>query len=242
MLRSLFFLGPNYIRPNQSYIFGSKRREQVIHDEHKQIMTPLTCHLIRYHHIPNTATIVKTISDRLQVYLRRCYTMPLSYLNIYRVRKEFKLMKAIRYRLKKGNYILRTSDKSGIFHLGHVKDYKRKAQAYQERTQAYVELTGDNLLSVIFRKVACLLNELRSKKHIQAGQLERMMPKFDTVSLGYLYFIPKPHKVNQIVWNLHPVVMLTLIGRYSIATDCLVNEYAHNRYFEIFRRTTSTII
>ena len=62
------------------------------------------------------------------------------------------------------------------------------------RTQAYIELISDPL-PTIFHKIVCLLNELRSKKHIQAQQLDSMMPKLEKVSLGYLYFIPKPQKV-----------------------------------------------
>ncbi len=48
---------------------------------------------------------------------------PLSYLNIIRARKEFQMMKSIQHSLKRGKYILRVTDKSGIFHIGHTKDY-----------------------------------------------------------------------------------------------------------------------
>jgi hypothetical protein len=64
---------------------------------------------------------------------------PLSYLNIYRARKELKLMKSIQFRIQKGNYILRVTGKSGIFHLGHVKDYEQKAEAYRQKTWAYID-------------------------------------------------------------------------------------------------------
>jgi hypothetical protein len=92
---------------------------------------------------------------------------PLSYLNIYRIRKELNLVKSIRYRLKKVKYILRVTDKSGIFHIGHAKDYDKKAEAHRQRTGAYIEL-ATNPLWTVYDKVVHLLNDLRSKKHIRA--------------------------------------------------------------------------
>jgi hypothetical protein len=83
---------------------------------------------------------------------------------------------------------------SGIFHLGHAKDYEQKAEAYRQKTGAYIELENDPLWSV-FDKAVRLLNDLRSKDHIRAWQLNEMMPKRDKIALAYLYFIPKPHKV-----------------------------------------------
>ncbi len=82
------------------------------------------------------------------------------------------------------------TDKSGIFHIGHAKDYEQKAKAYRKKTQAYIELTTDPLW-IVFDKVVHLFNDLRSKKQIQAGQLDKTMPKRDKIALAYLYFIPK---------------------------------------------------
>ena len=118
-------------------------------------------------------------------------------------------MKAIQWRLKKNKYILRMTDKSGIFHLGHAQDYEQKAQAYRDKTQAYIELST-NPLSTTFYKVVHLLNELRSKNHIKAGQLNQMMPKADKVTLAYLYFIPKPHKVSRTLIHMIDLIIILL--------------------------------
>ena len=118
----------------------------------------------------------------------------LSYLQIYRIRKELNLVKSIRYRLKKGEHVLRVTDKSGIFHIGHKKDDEQKAEAYRQKTKAYIELEM-NPLWTIFDKVVHLLNNLRSKDHIRVWQLNKMMPKREKVQLAYIYFISKPHKV-----------------------------------------------
>jgi hypothetical protein len=160
-------------------------------------MNTITPYLIRVHHIPNTATIIKQLSQQLETYLDQRYmsSSSLSYLDIHRTRKELKLIKSIQFRIKKENYILRVTDKSGIFHLGHAKDYEQKAEAYRQKTGAYIELENDPLW-IVFDKVVHLLNDLRSKDHIRVWQLNQMMPKRDQVALAYLYFIPKPHKVN----------------------------------------------
>ncbi len=158
-------------------------------------MDTVTAYLVRVYHMPNTSTIIKLFSQELATCLNVRYMAPISYLNIHRARKELKLMKTILFRLKKAKYILRVTDKGGIFHLGHVTDYEQKAEAYRQKTGAYIELQTDPLWPV-FDKVVHLLNDLRSKDHIRAWQLDKMMPKRDEVALAYLYFIPKPHKVT----------------------------------------------
>ena len=152
-------------------------------------------YLVRVHYISTTSTIIKQFSQQLATYLYERYMAPLSYLHIYRARKELKLMKSIQHSLKKGKYILRVTDKSGIFHIGHEIDYEQKVEAYRQKTRAYVELASDPLW-IVFDKVVHLLNDLRAKKHILAWQLNKMMPKRDNMALAYLYFIPKPHKVS----------------------------------------------
>ena len=91
------------------------------------------------------------------------YMVPLSYLDIYRARQELQLIKSIHTTLRKAKYVLRFTDKSGIFHLGHATDYEKKAKAYQQKTGAYIELESDPLWPV-FDKVVHLLNNLRSKR------------------------------------------------------------------------------
>ncbi|CAF2963639.1 unnamed protein product [Rotaria sp. Silwood2] len=126
----------------------------------------------------------------------------ISYLEICRARNELQQMKSIKHRLKKGKYILRVTDKSGIFHIGHAIDYEKKAEAYRQNTGAYIELEF-NPLWIVFDKVVHLLNDLRKKRHILSWQLDKMMPKRETVELPYLYFIPKPHKEGT---PLRPIV------------------------------------
>jgi hypothetical protein len=139
---------------------------------------------------------VKEFSQQLETYLHQQDMSRLSYCDIYRTQKESKLVQSIESRLKKGKYILRVTDKSGIFHISHATDYEQKAEAYRQKTGAYIELTT-NPLWLVFDIVVQLLNNLRSKDYIRAWHLEKMIPKREKVALAYLYFIPKPHKVSQ---------------------------------------------
>jgi hypoxanthine-guanine phosphoribosyltransferase len=193
-LFSLILSGPSYIRPNQSYLYSNKRRHERIKEEHNKIMNAIISYLVRVHHISRTLPIVKQLTQQMETYMQQRYMTSLSYRDIYRAREELKLIKSVEYKLKKGKYILRVTDKSGIFHLGQAADYAQKAEAYRQKTCAYIELENDPLWTV-FDKVVHLLNDLGSKDHIRVWQLNKMMPKRDEVALAYLYFIPKPHKV-----------------------------------------------
>jgi hypothetical protein len=145
----------------------------------------------------NSSPIIKQFIQEMETRLYQRYMAPISYRDISRARKELNLVKSIESKLRKGKYILRFTDKSGIFHLGHATNYEQKAEAYRQKTGAYIELENDPLWP-IFDKVVHLLNNLRSKDQIRAWQLNDMMPKRNKVDLAYLYFIPKPHKVTNI--------------------------------------------
>jgi hypothetical protein len=202
-------------------------------EEHTNMMNSITSYLLRVHHLPTTSTIIKQFSQQLETYLHERFMSRLSYRDIYRVRNEFKLIQSIESTLTKGKYILRVTDKSGIFHISHAKDYEQKAEAYQQKTGAYIELTI-NPLWIVFDKVVHLLNDLRSKDHIRARHLEKMMPKRDKIALAYLYFIPKPHKVSKLHIVFYNILSI-FTGRNTIKTNCLINECTNNENFQIFR-------
>lgn len=94
-------VGPSYIRPNQSYLYSMERREKRMQREHKNIMDALTPYLIRVHHVPATSPVIQQFAQQLETCLYQKYMSPISYLSVYRLRKEMKLVKSIRYRLKK---------------------------------------------------------------------------------------------------------------------------------------------
>ncbi len=212
--------------------------------EHENIKNTVTSYLVRVHHISNSSPVIKQFIQEMETRLYQRYMAPLSYRDIYRTRQELKLIKSIESKLRKGKYVLRFTDKSGIFHIGHATDYQQKAEAYRHKTSAYIELGSDPLWTV-FDTVVHLLNNLRSKDHIRAWQLDKMMPKRDKVALAYLYFIPKAHKVTNdyiLSYNVTIYFIFFFIGRYTIKTDCVINEYTNNWHFQVFRSINSAII
>ncbi len=144
--------------------------------EHQNIKNTVTSYLVRVHHILNSSPIIKQFIQEMETRLYQRYMAPLSYHDIYRTHQELKLIKSIESKLRKEKYVLRFTDKSGIFHLGHATDYEQKAEAYRQKTGAYIELESDPLWP-IFDKFVHLLNNLRSKNRIRAWQLDKMMSK-----------------------------------------------------------------
>jgi hypothetical protein len=179
-------------------------------------MNVIIPYLIRVHHMSITLPIVKQFTQQMKTYLQQRYMASLSYRDIYCSRKELKLIKSIESRLKNGKYILRVTDKSGIFHIGHAKDYEQKAEAYRQKTRAYIELESDPLW-LVFDKAVRLLSDLRSRDHIRAWQLDKMMPKQDKVALAYLYFILKPDKVTEVQSLFYNIT--TYFGGVTIRND-----------------------
>ena len=190
-----FILGPNYIPPNQSYWYSSKRFEKEVRQQHENIMNIVKAQLLGFHNMSNLSTMIEQFCQQLLACLHARNIVPVSYLESHRARKEFKLIKSIQYRLKKHNYILRVADQSSIFHLSHATDDEQKAEAYQRKTAAYIALENDPLWTV-FDKVVLLLNDLHAKNYLQAWQLEQMMPDRENIALAYLYFIPNTDRVT----------------------------------------------
>src|SRR3954454_20325836 len=105
----------------------------------------------------------------------------------------------------------------------------KKQKLIDKKTAAYIRLESDPLW-IVFDKVVYLLNHLRSKDQIRAWQLNKMMPKREKVALAYLYFIPKPHKVNDglLILRYYCSFCVLFIGRNTIKTHCFINEYTNN--------------
>ena len=189
--------GPTYIRPNQSTLRPFKQRQKQIDQELNTIMAKLKKYMSNIKDsrtIPLTAPLYKFYSDRLQTYLLHRYTTPLPLIDQLRARREFKIAKSIRRKLKKYKLILRETDKSGVFHIGRRIDYKQKAAKYRQDTGAYEEL-NTNPFNEIIHNVTHLLNQLKTMKQIREDQRMKMIPVRAETQLAYMYFLPKPHKV-----------------------------------------------
>ena len=170
--------------------------------------------------------IPKTVySDRLQNSLIHRYMNPLPLMDQLRARRELKLIKSIRRKLKTHKLIIRQTDKSGVFYIGRTIDCKRKAMEYRQKTNAYEELSS-NPLNEIFDQVIQLLNKLRSVNRIKERQKFSMIPNRDKVELACMYFLPKAHKV--IIFTMDCIAIV-----FNTYDNCFI-------YIHLERNTTST--
>ena len=117
-----------------------------------------------------------------------------------RARRERALVRSIQTLLRKRpDIVLRRPDKRKGFYLGNAADFERKAMKYMIDTEAYQELTsGQCPLADNYNAVRSLLQDLLKRRAINQDQHKMMLPKFDTLELAHLHFIPKVHKVSLI--------------------------------------------
>ena len=93
--------------------------------------------------------------------------------------------------------MVRRTDKNKVFYIGKAADFKRKAEDYMLKTEAYEEITNGRCpLADNLNSVKTLLNYLVTKKALIKTQADRLSPKSDNSELGHYHDLPKPHKVN----------------------------------------------
>ena len=132
-----FYLGPVYIRPNQSWLLSHTKQNKWIEKEHKKIMDKIGPYLLRQYSIQSNYQIMKDLSIQLKSQLHHHYTLSLSSRDVLRTRKDFRIMKSIKRKLKRNKLILRITDKSRIIYICRAIDFEKKVQAYREKTNAY---------------------------------------------------------------------------------------------------------
>ncbi|CAF4058846.1 unnamed protein product [Adineta steineri] len=188
--------GPTYIRPNQSALRPAAQREKQIDKESTTIIDKLKRFMANLENpgkIPSTARLYKSYLKRLRAHLFSRYMTPLTLIDQIRARREFRMVKSIQRKLKKYRLILRQTDKSGVFHIGHANDYKRKARQYREKTGAYEELPTNPFNEILYNTTH-LLNQMKAHTKIPEWQRLKMLPVQAKTQLAYQYFLPKVHK------------------------------------------------
>ena len=100
----------------------------------------------------------------------------------------------LRHRFEATGTVIRKTDKSKVFHLGTIDDYRIKARAYMEKTQAYEWLNTTNPLESLVERTNDFLRSLWINKHLSQKQYERLKVKKEEAELAHLYFLPKAHK------------------------------------------------
>ncbi|CAF1545843.1 unnamed protein product [Adineta ricciae] len=187
----------NYLsRLNQSSLRPAHQREKQIQQCLTKIIDRLKqffAKMENYPKIPVTSPLYKFYSDQLRTYFTHCNMTPLSLTDQLRARRELKLVKSIRRKLKKYKLVLRKTDKISVFHIGCAVDYKRKAADYPITTQAYEELNTNPFNQTIY-DVTYQLNQLKIDRKISESQRLQMVPNRATTELSYMYNLPKSHK------------------------------------------------
>ena len=218
----LIYLGPNYIRPNQSALMSENRKKRMMKKEHNNITKALENYLVNYHHVQRTIPIFKIFADDLRQRYDLRYMSRLSISEQNRAQRELNLVKSIHKKLKKYKLIIRQTDKSGVFCILCQLDHEVKAKQYRDKTQAYKELPS-NPFELTLNKVIRSLNDLHTKDNkISGGPYKKMRPNPMNCKLAYMYFNPKTHKVSfRLVSHSKSESneLLYRLGWYAISTN-----------------------
>ncbi|CAF1139713.1 unnamed protein product [Rotaria sordida] len=71
-----------------------------------------------------------------------------------------RLVKRLKHKFKLANVTLQKSDKSKVFHLGKIEDYRKKSKEYMEKTQAYKCLGKEDPLPELIQRTNKYLLDL----------------------------------------------------------------------------------
>ncbi|CAF3325443.1 unnamed protein product, partial [Rotaria sp. Silwood2] len=114
-----------------------------------------------------------------------------------------RLVKRLKHKFRLNNIILQKTDKSKVFHLGKLEDFRKKSKEYMDKTRAYQCLgTSDPLPDLIQRTNKYLL-DLRLAKWITQKQYELLCVNQSEAELAHLYYLPKAHKLGT---PLRPII------------------------------------
>lgn len=125
----------------------------------------------------------------LEMILSQCHSE-------YPSSKQLNTINNLKRKLHDTNTVIRKTDKSKVFHLGNLDDYKQKAEKYMQKTKAYESLGCINPLESLVEKTNNFLYGLWCNKHISQRQYGRLKVDKEQAELAHLYFLPKAHKPN----------------------------------------------
>ena len=123
-------------------------------------------------------------------------------------------MKRLKHKFRLNNIILQKTDKSKVFHIGKLDDYRKKSEEYMNKTKAYQCLGIDDPLPDLIQRRNKYLLELRLAKWISQKQYEQLCINSQDVELAHLYYLPKAHKpgtpLRPIISGLrHPTIKIS---------------------------------
>jgi hypothetical protein len=201
----LFILayGPKYVLKCQSHFSSaslSSLNKTIVREY--EMMTKIISNSLSDNCVSASDKRAKEFFASLKDLLTQLYRAKLPDQQFRRARQEYDLTQQIRNQLcsKNNQIVLRRTDKSKVFHLGSMEDYRQKAIAYMNKTCAY-EHVKDNKSPLAYNLllVITLLDRFLKRKSITQKQYVAMKPNQNKAELGHLYFLPKPHKVRSMI-------------------------------------------
>ena len=189
--------GPKYIPRCQSH-FSRLPIDTIIEREYQQLIDA-------FKNSMNTLCISATDTRALEFFasiknlLYQLYTKPLSSRLLTRARYDHQMVRSIQHIRRKRAIIIQKTDKSKVFHVASASSYHQKSLEYMSKTNAYKQIiNGINPCMDHLQQVLTFIDPLINKKAIDMNIWKQYMrPNINTVELAYLYFLPKPHKVNE---------------------------------------------
>ena len=114
-----------------------------------------------------------------------------------------RLIKRLKFKFRLTNTVIRKTDKSKVFHLGKIDDYRTKSIEYMNKTNAYLCLGTHDPLPDLIQRTNKYLLDLRLAKWITQKQYEQLCIQEDESELAHLYYLPKAHKLQT---PLRPII------------------------------------
>ncbi|CAF2633519.1 unnamed protein product [Rotaria sp. Silwood2] len=99
--------------------------------------------------------------------IHQLYTNPLPRKLFNRAQSVHRIIKSIQHKINNQNIIIRSTDKSKVFHLRSVQDYHRKALQYMNKINVYTENLYDiNTCHEHIENVLTIIDPMLKKKNI----------------------------------------------------------------------------
>ncbi len=138
------YLGPSFIRLNQSATRPLKQQQSEIIQLHKDRSDKVQSYLIAPpYRIPMKNPLFKQFSDRLLTYLQQSYSTPQPYKDQLQAQEQAKNFASILKLIQSKQLILRRTDKGNNFYLGSASGFEEKVQKYFSDTDAFKELSSN---------------------------------------------------------------------------------------------------
>ena len=191
--------GPAYIPLCQTYLSLSSdaQCQQMIKEQFEPLRQELSSFFIGNH---VSLVRVREFFNDLQAMIQNIYSQPLAPNIQLRAQDDKRVIRSLRGKMKKENIVIRPTDKSNRFYLGHLYDFKRKGLEYMAKTDAYQLVQEINQVTILFGVSADLkvlldiigcvdstLRDLFQHQRITSSQFNAMRVDRTNVELVHLY-------------------------------------------------------